>query len=169
MRGTKLLAWRVPKIWDDLQTGKLDAPENSKVLAHQKRLCEQMKQTLNAIYKDMREGLLETVGVDCTLVVDEKCSVKLDLPEETDAEKIARAIDLENIEAWCDAENRVHLAVNPWYSTKEVDQAVLSAVKVVHVLIGIHATDNEKPKSLKQKLMASIAEVMQMQQGENKK
>ncbi|MGI9037108.1 MAG: hypothetical protein ACR2GD_13865 [Pyrinomonadaceae bacterium] len=170
MRGTKLTAWQVPKIWNDLQTGKLNAPENSKVLAHQKRLLEQTKATLNEIYKNVREGLLETVGIDCLLVIDEKCSVKLNLPDQTETEKVARAIDLENIEAWCDTEGKVHIAMNPWYSTKDVDQTVLSAVKVVHVLLGIHAGDTEKPKSFKQKLMASIAEVMQIQQqNEDKK
>ena len=170
MRGTKLLAWRVPKIWNDLETGNLNAPENSKVLARQKRLSEQTKATLKEISADMREGLMETVGVDCALVIDEKCSVKLDLPETADAEKVARAIDLENIEAWRDADGKIHIAINPWYSTKDVDQAVLSAVKVIHVLLGIHAGDTEKPKSLKQKLLASIAEVMQIQQhNEDKK
>ncbi|MGI8469878.1 MAG: hypothetical protein ACR2N3_15665 [Pyrinomonadaceae bacterium] len=170
VRGTKLLAWRVPKIWNDLETGKLNAPENSKVLARQKRLGEQTKATLKEIYADVREGLMETVGVDCALVVGEKCSVKLDLPETADTEKIARAIDLENIEAWRDTEGKVHVAINPWYSTKDVDQTVLCAVKVIHVLLGIHASDTEKPKSFKQKLLASIAEVMQIQQqNEDKK
>lgn len=169
MRGTKLTAWQVPNIWNDIQADKLTSPEHSKVLANQKRLLEQTQATLNEIYKDVREGLVETVGVDSVLVVDEKCSVKLILPEGTDNKKIARAIDLENVEAWCDAEEKVHIAINPWYSPKDVDQTVLCAIKVIHVLLGIHATDNEKPKSFKQKLLASIAEVMQVQQHNEKK
>ena len=56
-------------------------------------------------------------------------------------EHIARAIDAENVEAWCDERGRVHVAISPWYSTKDVDQVVLSVTKVVHVLLGLHAAD----------------------------
>lgn len=149
----------------------MSVPENSKVLTSQKRLFEATRATLDAVYTDVRAGLLETVGIDCTLVIDERCSVTLALAEGTDTEMIARAIDLENIEAWRDAEGKVNIAVNPWYSTKDVDQAVLSAVKVIHVLLGVHASDAEaaKPKTLGQKLLSSIAEVMQIQKKVEKK
>lgn len=165
MRGTKLLAWRVPAVWKDLQTGKIPAPENSKVLAGQTLLLKATQSTLNAVYRDVRMGLLETVGVNCTLVIDERCSVALDLPEGTDTELVARAIDLENVEAWHDPQGKVNVAVNPWYSTKDVDQTVLSAIKVIHVLLGIHASDAglTRPKTLKQKLLASVAEVLAIQ------
>lgn len=164
MRGTKLTAWRVPGIWNNLLAGKLNAPENSKVPAKQKQLSEHIKRTLQEIYADIRQGLAETVGVDCALVIDERCSVKLFLPEGTDTEQVARAIDLENVEAWRDAEGSVHVAVDPWYSTKDVDQTVLSAVKVIHVLLGLHANDSDKPKSFAQKILNSVAEVIQIQQ-----
>lgn len=162
-------AWRVPAIWKDLPTNKLTAPENSKVLANQNRLREQTLATLEQVFRDVREGFLETVGTNCKLVVEEVCSITLDLPAETDAETIARAIDLENVEAWLDEAGKVHIGLSPWFSTKDVDQTVLSAVKVIHVLLGIHATDTEKPKTFKQKLLGSIAEVMQIQQGTGKK
>lgn len=158
----------MPPIWKDLQANKLTAPENSKVLANQKRLREQTLATLEQVFRDAREGLLETVGVDCALVVEEVCSVALVLSADADAEKVARAIDLENIEAWLDEAGKVHIGLSPWFSTKEVDQAVLSAVKVIHVLLGIHATDTEQPKTFKQKLLGSIAEVMQIQKGSEK-
>lgn len=168
MRGNKLQAWRVPAIWKDLQANKLTAPENSKVLANQKRLREQTLATLDQVFRDVREGFQETVGVGCQLVVEEVCSVTLDLPEGADAETVARAVDLENVEAWLDNAGKVHIGLSPWFSTKDVDQTVLSAVKVIHVLLGIHATDFEKPKTFKQKLLGSIAEVMQIQKGTEK-
>ena len=124
------------------------------------------REVLTAVAKDVREGLLETVGIDSALSLDDGCcSMLLHLPEGADTEKIARAIDLENIEAWIDEQGKVHIAVSPWYSTKDVDQTVLSAVKVIHVTLGIHATDGEalKPKTLKQKLLSSVMEVMQIQ------
>ncbi|MGI8495493.1 MAG: hypothetical protein ACR2L1_09315 [Pyrinomonadaceae bacterium] len=127
-------------------------------------MSKQIRETLDEIDRDIREGLAETVGVDCELIIGEKCSVRLILPNESDAGKIAQAIDLENIEAWCDSEGKVNVGVSPWYSTKDIDQTVLCAVKVVHVLLGIHATDTEKPKSFRQKLLASVAEVMQLRQ-----
>lgn len=169
MRGTKLEAWRVPPVWKSLQTGEMSTPENSKVAANQKRLLEATRATLDAVFADISEGLRETVGVECSLAINEVCSVALDLPEGTDAEKIARAIDLENIEAWTDENGKVNVAVSPWCSTKDVDQTVLSAVKVIHVLLGIHATDTAQPKTFGQKLLSSIHEIMQIQTNAEKK
>ncbi len=163
MRGTKLLAWRIPPVWKDLQTGEASAPENSKVLQNQKQLMKAVQATLDAVYADVRQGLRETVGVDCELVVDERCSVVLNLPAETDTEAIARAIDLENIEAWRDESGRVHVGISPWFSTKEVDQTVLSPVKVIHVLLGVHASDSCEPKTFGQKIFGAMAEIMSLQ------
>jgi hypothetical protein len=123
------------------------------------------ERVLKAIATDMREGLLETVGVESRLSLEEgKCSMVLELPPETDSNHIAQAIDLENVEAWCDSNNQVNIAVNPWYSTKDVDQAVLCAIKVIHVLLGLHAADKSAPMSFKQKLLRSISEIMQIQE-----
>ena len=163
MRGTKLLAWRIPPVWRDLQTGEAFAPENSKVLQNQKQLMKVTLTTLDAIFSDVRQGLRETVGVDCELVMDERCSVVLNLPAKTDTETIARAIDLENIEAWRDESGRVHVGVSPWFSTKEVDQTVLSPVKVIHVLLGVHASDSDEPKTFGQKIFGAVAEIMTLQ------
>ncbi|CAN5788508.1 hypothetical protein BH24ACI1_BH24ACI1_13960 [soil metagenome] len=163
MRGTKLLAWRTPPVWKDLQTGEASAPENSKVLSNQKQLMKVTLTTLDAVFADVRQGLRETVGVDCELVVDKSCSVVLNLPAETDTEMIARAIDLENIEAWCDDSGRVHVGISPWLSTKEVDQTVLSPVKVIHVLLGVHASDSAEPKTFGQKIFGAVAEIMTLQ------
>ena len=163
MRGTKLLAWRTPPVWKDLQTGEASAPENSKVLSNQKQLMKVTLTTLDAVFADVRQGLRETVGVDCELVVDKSCSVVLNLPAETDTEMIARAIDLENIESWRDESGRVHVGISPWLSTKEVDQTVLSPVKVIHVLLGVHASDSAEPKTFGQKIFGAVAEIMTLQ------
>lgn len=170
MRGTKLEAWRIPPIWKSLRENGSTVPEGSTVPPKQEKLLKAVREVLTAVAADIRGGLLETVGVESSLSIgDERCSAVLNLPETADAEQIARAIDAENIEAWCDENRRVHIAVSPWYSTKEVDQTVLSAVKVIHVLLGIHATDGEaKPKTLKQKLLSSVMEVMQIQKSAEK-
>lgn len=170
MRGTKLTAWQIPPIWNQLRENVLTVPENSKVLQKQRRLQIATLAALTEIANDVRGGLLETVGVKSSFSMDDgRCSVVLELPEKTDTKQIAQAIDMENIEAWHDADGKVRLAVNPWYSTKEVDQTVLSAVKVIHVLLGIHATNTAQPKSFKQKLIASIAKVIEIQQGAKRK
>jgi len=163
VRGTKLLAWRVPPVWKDLQTGEASAPENSKVLQNQKQLMKAARMTLEAVYADVRTGLLETVGIDCELNVDERCSVVLNLPAGADTETIARAIDLENIEAWRDGSGRVHVGISPWFSTKDVDQTVLSPVKVIHVLLGIHASDSPTTKTFGQKVLSTVSEIMSLQ------
>lgn len=169
MRGTKLTAWRLPLIWNELQKGELILPENSKLLRSQKNLLRATRDALAEVARDVRGGLLETVGVESELSTDGgRCSMILRLPGGADAEKIARAIDLENIEAWLDEQSRVRIAVSPWYSTKDVDQTVLSAVKVIHVLLGIHATDNIQPETFGQKLLSSVIEVMQIQKGADK-
>lgn len=147
------------------------SPAGSNVCAAQKKLLTATGAVLTAIGKDMREGLLETVGVESVLSINEKCSIVLELPEGTDTEHIAKAIDAENVEAWRDEAGRVHVAVNPWYSTKDVDQAVLCAIKVIHVVLGIHASDAEalKPKTFGQKLRASLAEILAIQNESAKK
>lgn len=129
------------------------------------------EKVLASIAADMRVGLLETVGVESAFAVDgERCSMILELPAETDTEYIARAIDAEQVEAWRGAaDGKVHVAVNPWYSTKDVDQAVLCAIKVIHVILGIHATDTPAPQSFAQKLRSSLAEVLAIQSDSAKK
>jgi len=166
VRGTKLEAWRIPPIWKSLQESVLTVPEGSTVPQRQKKMLGATNEVLTAVGKDVREGLLETVGIDSSLSLDDgRCSMVLHLPGNADAKKIAQTIDLENIEAWLDENNKVHIAVSPWYSTKDVDQTVLSAVKVIHVMLGVHASDMEaaRPKTLKEKLLLSVMEVLQIQ------
>lgn len=169
MRGTKLLAWRIPAIWQDLQKNNLSIPEGSTVPKKQKILFSATHDVLTAIAEDMKQGFLETVGVESSFSMNSgRCSMILELPEKADSEKMARAIDLENIEAWMDEKGKVHIAVSPWFSTKDVDQAVLSAVKVVHVMLGMHAGIENQPQTLKEKLITSISEIMQLQKNTKK-
>lgn len=164
------MAWRIPAIWEDLEKNNLSSPEGSTVPQKQKILLKATHEVLTAVAEDVQQGLHETVGVKSDLSLDGgRCSMALDLPEKADTEQIARAIDLENIEAWNDEDGKVHIAISPWFSTKEVDQTVLSAVKVVHVLLGIHAGDTEQPKTFGQKLLSSIAEVMSLLNDNGKK
>lgn len=164
-----MTAWRIPPVWEKLRENDFVVPENSSVPQNQKKMLAATNEVLTAISKDVRMGLLETVGVESSLSFDDgRSSMILELPAETDTELVARAIDLENVEAWRDDAGKVHVAINPWYSTKDVDQTVLCTIKVIHVLLGIHATDAPQPKTFKQKLLGSIAEVMQIQKGAGK-
>lgn len=164
VRGTKLEAWRIPAVWENIQDDVLEIPEGSTVLKDQEKMLRATNDVLASVAKDIREGLLETVGVESTLSIDDgRCTMVLSLPDGSDTGKIAEAIDLENIEAWRDTAGNVHIAVAPWFSTKDVDQTVLSAVKVIHVMLGIHATDTVEPKTIKEKLISSVMEVMQLQ------
>jgi hypothetical protein len=139
------------------------------VLRKQKNLQKATDEVLRAIAADVRGGLLETIGIESEFSTDGgRCSMVLELPEGTDAQFISRAIDAENVESWLDENNKVRVAVNPWYSTKDVDQTVLSTIKVIHVLLGIHATDDAKPKTFKEKLIKSISEIMELQKSAKK-
>lgn len=145
-------------------------PEGSTVLLRQARMRRATLEVLEAIAKDVRDGLKETVGIESEFSTDDgRCSMRLELPVGADAELVARAVDAENVEAWTDEQKQVRVGINPWYSTKDVDQTVLCTIKVIHVLLGIHAIDNLPPPSLKQKLLASIAEIMQIQTNADKK
>ena len=152
-----------------MEKNTLVVPENSRVPKKQKRLMKATLAALNAIAADIRGGLLETVGIESTFsIADGRCSMMLKLPEKTDAEKIAKAIDLENVEAWNDADGKVHIAVSPWFSTKDVDQTVLSAVKVIHVLLGMHAKNENQARTLKEKILFSVSEIIQLQKNVKK-
>ncbi len=166
MRGTKLTAWQIPPVWKNLQENDLVVPEGSSVPQNQKKMLKATGEVLTAIAGDVRGGLLETVGIESSLSLDDgRCSVVLELPAGTDTELVARAIDLENVEAWRDDAGKVHVGINPWYSTKDVDQTVLCTIKVIHVLLGIHASDAAQPKTFKQKLLSSVADILAAQKG----
>ena len=123
--------------------GRIVTPEGSMVGWAQGRLREATEMALAAIARDVQAGLCETVGVRAEWFTGDdpegRASVVITLPEGTNARRIALAIDLENVEAWCDEEGRVHVAIGPWYTTKDTDQVVLSVTKVTHVLLGLHA------------------------------
>ena len=141
-------------------------------LKRQKRLLAETRRVLDAIVADVQQGLRETVGVESSFAIDgDRCSMLLALPESADAELIARAIDAENVEAWLDAAGFVRVGMNPWYSTKDVDQTVLCTVKVIHVLLGVHAADAQPPRTrtLAQKLLAGVTEIMLIQKKAAKK
>ncbi len=163
MRGSKLTAWQVPSVMANGANNPV--PENSKVAQRQKQLIDATRATLVAISADVDAGLRETVGIGAMLDMSERANVILELPPEADAQLMARAVDSENIEAWCDAHGRVHVAINPWYSTKDVDQTVLAVIKVVHVKLGRHASDaaQSAPKNFFQRLLGSVAEVLLVQ------
>lgn len=143
------MAWRVPLLLSGLPPdGRIVAPEGSMVPWAQQRLREATDMALAAVASDVRAGLSETVGVRAEwftgLDLEGRASVVITLPEGTNARRIALAIDLENVEAWCDEEGCVHIAIGPWYTTKDMDQVVLSVTKVTHVLLGLHATAHDE-------------------------
>lgn len=114
--------------------------------------------------------MLETVGVESLFSLDNnRCSMILKLSAETDSKTIAEAIALENADAWCDEFGQVHLGISPFFSVKDVDQTVLSAIKVIHVLLGLHAVCEVKPLTFKQKVFQAVSDVLQINKSLNKK
>jgi len=160
VRGTKLQAWHLPPIREK----NFSTPEGSVVPQKQEAMFSAIREVLTAIAADVREGLLETVGVESEFSAEDgRCSMILKLPPQADSEMIAQAIALENADAWCDDKKRVHLGINPWFSTKDIDQTVLCAIKVIHVLLGLHAVCEIKPKTFGQKILASLIDVLKAQ------
>lgn len=109
----------------------------------QRKLYDATLNALAAIAADVRQGLLETVGLESEWWTEdnERASVIVYLPENANPEYIARAINQENLEAWLDEEKRLHIAIGPWYTIKDVDQVVLCTVKVVHQFTGLIGID----------------------------
>jgi len=162
VRGKKLYAWEVPSL---MQQGSVSSSPDSQVVARQQELFAAVQGVLDAVAEDVRQGLLETVGIHSQQISGEKCAIVLALAPETDAAVIAQAIDLENVEAWC-ANGQVHVAIGPWYTTKDIDQVVLSVTKVIHVMLGLHAApvcELPAAKSLSQRLLAAATQVLTLQ------
>lgn len=158
MRGSKLTAWRTPagaeyatgapgaRVHDALDGGgdvNANAPANSIVPWAQNRLRDAVRHTLAAIAADVDAGLRETVGVGVVWCDGEPASVIVDLPAHVDPATVARAIDLENVEAWIDDAGAVHVGIHPFHGVKDTDQTVLAITKVLHVLYGLHGTGAE--------------------------
>jgi hypothetical protein len=157
------MAWRMTPVMASASDGSLISPEGSRVAEAQKQLLKVTREAMRAAAEDMRQGLLETVAVKSRMIEGEKCGIAIELPHGTDLEMIARAIDLENVEAWLGENGQVHVAIGPWYSTKDVDQVVLTTTKVVHVLLGLHAAPalpQAEHLTFAQRLMRSAADVM---------
>ncbi len=109
----------------------------------QKNLHAATLNVLAAIAADVRRGLLETVALESEWWTEksERASVVVSLPENVDAEYVARAVASENLEAWLDEERRFHVGIAPWYSTKDIDQTVLCVIKVVSQFTGLLDVD----------------------------
>lgn len=152
------MAWPVPPL---MRTTNIASPKGSRVAARQKELLRATEAVLAAIAADVHQGLLETVGVESRMVMGDRCAVEIDLPPGTDVEKIARAIDLENLEAWRQ-NGKVRVGIGPWYTTKDVDQVVLCVTKVVHVLLGLHAPPPKQ--NIWQRILSSASEILELQQ-----
>ena len=183
VRGNKLLAWRIPPIVkllngnktlqgkddDTVSLNLLAPPADSEVIPAQRLLLDSALKTLRAVSRDVGGGLRETVGIKAELVVTDRAAVKLELPPcAVEPERIAHAIDLENVEAWCDEHRAVYVGISPWYSTKDVDQTVLAITKVVHVLLGLHADDTastspDKRFKFLHRLTRSMLEIANLQ------
>jgi hypothetical protein len=160
----------LPTTWEAFEQKSFIVSEGSFVPKKQQAMFAATFNVLKEIAKDVREGLLETVGVESEFSIDRgRASVLLKLPPGADAAMIAHAIELENADAWCDESGRLHLGINPWFSTKDIDQTVLCAIKVIHVLLGLHAVPEVKVSTLKQRIIRSISEILQIQQKVGKK
>lgn len=156
------MAWRLPLVAPLARGKRITGPEGSTVARAQMHLLESTRMALAAVANDVRLGLAETVGVPAEWVEGEIASVKLTLPPDTDTKLIAQAIDLENVEAWCDEDGQIHIAIGPWYSTKDVDQVVLTTTKVVHVLLGLHAPP--PPQTFLQRVLSAVTAIAKIQQ-----
>ncbi len=143
--------------------GTLTSPEGSRVASMQVRLHRATREALQAVAEDVEQGLLDTVGIRSRMVEGERAAMAIALPPDADPAFIAQAIDLENVEAWLGEDGEAHIAIGPWYSTKDVDQVVLTITKVVHVLLGLHSVCALPPPEkhgLAERLKHSVAEVL---------
>jgi hypothetical protein len=109
----------------------------------QNRLIAATQNVLAAVAEDVCLGFKETVGLNAEWFTekDEKSSVVVYLPENIDVDYVVEAVNLENLECWKDEENRFHVAISPWFTTKEVDHVVLCTIKVVHEFTGLLFVD----------------------------
>lgn len=121
--------------WRDLAPFAL-LPE----LAEQQRaLVEQMTVLQRAVAEQIVQGLRETLHIE-TSIADDLDGVLVPLDDDVDPGWVAEAINLEG--AWATVrEPHLLLLVQPWFNAEEIDQTILSCVKVLHVLLGMHPPD----------------------------
>ena len=139
-------------------------------MREQRKLYQATLRTLQEIAREIKQGLTETVGVECEFEMSDRAAVVLKLAPAAlgkySARQIAEAVDRENIEAWCDEQNLVHVGINPWHTAKDTDQTVLAVIKVAHVLLGKHATaeDAARAQTFADKIKLRLHEVLQLLQ-----
>ncbi len=111
----------------------------------QEKLLAAINYALAAVAADVRQGLLETVGLESEWWTADQntASMIVHLLENIDADYAVRAINLENLEAWLDEEEQLHIAISPFYTTKDVDQTVLCVVKVACQFTGIVGVETQ--------------------------
>lgn len=115
----------------------------------QTNLLHAAQTALASIAADVHAGLQQTVGATAEWVSeinenDPRASIAIGgLPTDADVEMIARAVDLENVEAWLDEDSRVRIGISLWMTTNDIDQIVLAVTKVLHVKYGMHAAHIE--------------------------
>lgn len=107
--------------------------------ARQLALVQQMTALQQAVAQQVAQGLYETLGMTAQVTRDLD-GVALTLDDDVHLGFVAESINLEG--AWSEVrDEQVILLVQPWFSAEEIDQTILSAVKVMHVLLGIHPPD----------------------------
>ena len=121
--------------WRDLLTTDL-LPA---LATQQVALVQQMTALQQAVAQQVVQGLFETLGMTARLT-DDLDGVALVLDDDVHLGFVVESINLEG--AWSEVRGeQVVLLVQPWFSAEEIDQTILSAVKVLHVLLGIHPPD----------------------------
>lgn len=135
------MAWQIPQLFYD--GGLIPAMPGSKVPYMQKRLFDATQNALAAVAEDICIGFKLTVGLNAYwfLEATEKTSVIVEIPENIDLDYVVEAVNAENLECWKDEQNRFHVAIGPYFSTKEVDHVVLCTIKVVHEFTGLLFVD----------------------------
>ena len=109
----------------------------------QEKLQTAINYALAAVASDVRQGLLETVGLESEWWTDnnDAASMVVHLPKNINMDYVVEAINCENLEVWLDGERLLHIAISPFYTTKDVDQTVLCIVKVVCRFTGLIDVD----------------------------
>jgi hypothetical protein len=120
------------------------------VASEQREIARAIASLQTAICVQVAQGIVDAIGLSAWPSPDND-GVWVELPPGADLGEIARAIELEGAAARPAAGvPYLLLPVQPWFDLEEIDQTILCCLKVVHVLLGVHAPGTDLDVHLRQ-------------------
>jgi hypothetical protein len=120
------------------------------IATEQRAVAHAVVKLQRSICRQVAHGIVDAIGLNAWPSPDHD-GVWVELPAGSDIAHVAQSIELEGAAARpADGVPYLLLLVQPWFDAEEIDQTILCCLKVVHVLLGVHAPDTDLERHLQQ-------------------